>query len=201
MQYGLSQCSSCWMYTAVSVWTTKLTRLSNRKPEAIKYFLRVAWAASYSEFLLWIVGRRVWCSMGRPSASPLPRLDRERRPWTSSLSNGCCERPSVGRCIGGRLTTMSSSESSESRSGPRAKFTRGSASSRLSEATMASVLWDSGFGLYQYGISWMCRDHDIHRLFALVAQSHRLGSNALKTLQLIRRCFIMTGPITNIGTP
>ena len=136
MQYGLSQCSSCWIYTAVSVWTTKLARLSRRKPAAIMYFFRVAWAASYSGLLLRMVGRRVWCNMGRPSASPFPRLDCERRPWRSSLSNGCCDRPSVGRCNGGRLTTMSSSESWEERPGSGVEDARGSPSSILS-ATMS----------------------------------------------------------------
>lgn len=113
---------------------TKLAKLKSRKPPAIIYFLRVAWAASYSEFLLWMVGRRVWCNIGRFSAS-WPKLDRERRLGGSSLSNGCCDRPSVGRCIGGRLPTISSSESWEYRPGSGV-MSRDSASSMLFEATM-----------------------------------------------------------------
>lgn len=127
------------MYEAVSVCTTKLIKLSNRKPDATRYFLRVALAASRSGLLLRIVGRLVSCSMGRTSASPFPRLERELdRRWRSSLRRGCCERPSVGRCNGGRLTTISSSES-ESWTASGAEVTRGSESSKLSEATTAMV--------------------------------------------------------------
>lgn len=107
------------------------------------YFLRVAWAASCSGLLLRMVGRLVWCSMGRPSVSPFPKLERDNRPWRSSLSKGCCERPSVGRCNGGRLTTISSSESwescAESWTVSALEITRGSESSKVSEATVSLV--------------------------------------------------------------
>lgn len=139
MQYGLSQPSSCWMYTAVSVWTTKLARLSRRKPAAMRYFLRVAWAASCAGLVLRMVGRRVWCNMGRPSASSCPKLD---RPWRSPLSNGCSERPSIGWCNEGRLRAMSSFESWESRPEPGVEVVRDSPSSMLSGATMSAVAGD-----------------------------------------------------------
>lgn len=54
------------------------------------------------------------------------------------MRRGCCERPSVGRCNGGRLTTISSSES-ESWTASGVEVTRGSESSKLSEATTAMV--------------------------------------------------------------
>lgn len=127
------------MYEAVSVWTTKLTKLSKRNPDATKYFLRVARAASCSGLLLRIVGLLVSCSMGWPSASAFAKLERERdRRWWSSLRRGCCERPSVGRCSGGRLEAISSSES-KSWTAFGLEITQGSESSILSEATAAMV--------------------------------------------------------------
>lgn len=41
MQYGLSHPRSCWMYTAVSVCTTKLTKLNTKNPDAKMYLCRV----------------------------------------------------------------------------------------------------------------------------------------------------------------
>lgn len=127
------------MYEAVSVWTTKLIKLSKRNPDATRYFLRVALAASRSGLLLRSVGLLVSCSIGRPSASAFPMLEWEwDRRWRSSLRRGCCELPSVGRCNGGRLTTISSSES-KSWTVSGVEVTRGSESSMLSEATTAMV--------------------------------------------------------------
>lgn len=97
-----------------------------------------------------MVGRRVWCNMGRCSVSWL-KLDRSSRGEGSSLSNGCCDRPSVGRCIGGRFTTISSSDSRDvrDRSG---LWSRESSSSMLSEATTLFghvVLWRNPATLYR----------------------------------------------------
>jgi hypothetical protein len=152
---------------------TKLARLNSRKPPAIIYFFRVAWAASYSEFLLWMVGRRVWCNIGRFSASWV-KLDRERRPGGSSLSNGCCDRPSVGRCIGGRLPTISSSESWEYRPG-LGGLSRDSGSSMLSEATMALVQCASalGLGMGMEEVFAVARDRTMAWLNVLAAQDNR----------------------------
>lgn len=127
------------MYEAVSVWTTKLIKLSKRNPDATRYFLRVALAASRSGLLLRIVGLLVSCSIGRPSGSAFPMLEWEwDRRWRSSLRRGCCERPSVGRCNGGRLTTISSSESKSS-TASGFEVPRGWESPMLSEATTAMV--------------------------------------------------------------
>lgn len=117
MQYGLAQPSSCWIYAAVSVWTTKLTRLNSKKPEAIMYFRRVACSAWYSGLLLRIKDRLSRCdSIGRLSEVPIVALELDRRPRRSSLSNGDWDRPSVGRCRGGRASGISSS-TWESRTG------------------------------------------------------------------------------------
>ena len=145
MQYGLSQCNSCWMYTAVSVWTTKLAKLSRRNPDAIRYLRRVSCSALRSGLTPLIVGRREWCSMGLPSASPWPRLAFDSRPLRSSLSKGWFARVSAGRCMGGRFIDISSSESGESRTSSGSVISRGPDDGALFEATLSqsSVLYPS----------------------------------------------------------
>jgi hypothetical protein len=53
MQYGFSHFSWCWMYTAVSVCTVKLTRLSASVMAAYVYFLLVSYFA-------WLIGSLSW---------------------------------------------------------------------------------------------------------------------------------------------
>lgn len=116
MQYALFHPSSCCIYTAVSVCMTKLIRLSTRKNAAYVYFLFVADVASRSGLRLRKVDRLA-AKAGR--ALPLG-ASYEGLPL-SSLSSGCCDRPSVGRSRGGR-SAISSSSSSSSSSGSAAHF-------------------------------------------------------------------------------
>lgn len=82
MQYALSQCSVCWMYTAVSVCTTNETSETMRKKPAYMYFRRVRFSGCECfgdverNVLLRDIVPPKSCELCRPLGSSLPSYRR-----------------------------------------------------------------------------------------------------------------------------